>query len=260
MNVSNLDTQNTDKLRERLQLGPTYIPRLASGSSHPVQRSTSMPVEPRRTSSESAGNGFKPLPQSPRARGTVSEGQDRHSRITKADAAHLPHIPSETDEGPPPTPPKSSGEGYSLTAFVKNALTGAAFGSTRKRVPSYMSDGDEVVISPGSLGERRSSAAYGPSRSPPRAISPTEKAKLRLEAQKRREAEELQAQREEAERQARLKREKEETLRQAQEEEERRRAKLEEEKRKALAERARREREAQLEEERRLQELEMRKR
>lgn len=118
-----------------------------------------------------------------------------------------------------------------------------------------MSEGDEVVIRPGSTA-----TAYR-SFSPPRVIprSPEERAQLRLEAQKRREAEELRAQREEEERQARLNREKEEALRRAQEEEERRRAKLEAEKQHALAERARREREAQLEEERKHRELELRK-
>lgn len=261
MNVSNLDSQNTEKLRERLQLGPSYIPRLASNNNNlPVQRSASMPTEPRRSSSESASKGMKMLPQSPRARVTASEGQGSQSLISKSNTVHLPHIPSDTEDGPPPTPPKESREESPMSAFVKSASTGSTFGTTRQRVGSYMSDGDEVVISPGSLGERRSYMSFMSSRAPPRVVSPTEKAKHRLEAQKRREAEELQVQREEAERQARLKREKEEALRQAEAEEERRRARLEEEKRQALAERARREREAQLEEEHRLQELETRKR
>ncbi|EJD07434.1 uncharacterized protein FOMMEDRAFT_16102 [Fomitiporia mediterranea MF3/22] len=255
MNVSNLDVDNTSKLRERLQLGPSYIPRLAPNVNHPVQRSASMPTEPR-SSPEPAKNNMKGLPQSPRARVVASESQARKLPSLSHD---LPRIPSEFDEDPPATPPKDISQGRSASAFVKSASTGSTFDTSHQRVTSFMSDGDEVVISPGSLNNRGSNGFSLP-RSPPRVVSPSERARLRLEAQKKREAEELQAQREEAERQERLKRQKEETLRQAQEEEERRRARLEEEKQRALAERARREREAQLEEEHRLQELETRKR
>lgn len=258
MNVSNLDTVDPDKIRERLQLGPSLIPRLASNDSKTAQRNASMPSESR-SSSDSYTSNPKRLPQSPRARVSASESTGRSSpSLLKPIMTHMPRISSEIEEGdrPPPTPPKDPRQGRSASAFVKSASTGSAFGAVRPRGGIYMSDEDEVVISPGALGERRSYMSF----TPPRVISPAEKARLRLEAQKRREEEELQAQREEEERQARLKRRKEEAMRQAQEEEERRVARLEEEKRFALAERARREREAQLEEEHRLQELETRRR
>jgi len=84
----------------------------------------------------------------------------------------------------------------------------------------------------------------------PRLLSPEDKARLRLEHQRQREAEEKQAIQEEAERQARLKETKMQMMRQAEEEEQRRLETMEEEKRHALQERSRREAE-RLEEERR---------
>jgi len=89
---------------------------------------------------------------------------------------------------------------------------------------------------------------------------PEEKARRRIEAQRRVEIEEEEALREEAERQARLKFEKQELLREAEREDMRRKAILEEELRLATAERLRKERQAKVDEELRLQELRERKR
>ncbi|KAH8116314.1 hypothetical protein DFH11DRAFT_1579887 [Phellopilus nigrolimitatus] len=276
MNVSELNASNTNKLRERLHLGPSLIPRLASNTnSRAVQRSASMPSEPR--SSADSGSGYG-SPQSPRVRGTASDSQGRRSPTPTGLYAHMPSIPSEFDESQfaPPTPPKDPVR--SASAFVKSASmsplghtgyrSASEIGwdqpSSRARAYSkpelaYMSDGDEVVISPGSLNRRRGQMDFAHPNRESRVLSPAEKARIRLEMQKQRDAEEQRALQEEALRQERLKREKEETLRQAQEEDERRLAKLEDEKRRALIERARREREAQLEEERRLREMELRK-
>ena len=258
MNVSNLQAQTVDKLRERLQLGPTSIPRLAPDGGRAVQRSVSMPVDMSPTPSPLRGS---PLPASPLpARyANVKPRQASESQVqTQAPpgSPHFPTIPSEyiDDNPPPPTPPKkdpnqSPGRASSVMARSISASPDMA----RRRAATYFSDGDEVVIQPG-----RSSGIY-PGITP-RVLSPEAKARQRLEAQKKRAQEELQAQKEEEARQARLKREKEAALRQAEKEETLRKMKLEEEKRHALAERARREREAQMEEEHRLQEIETRRR
>lgn len=132
---------------------------------------------------------------------------------------------------------------------------------------AYNSDGvdensDEAFINP--TTSVSSKARQGRSQTlqhrplPPRVLSPSDRARIRLEAQRKRETEEAEAQREEAERQARLKAEKEEMLRLAVVEEDQRLARIEEEKRRALAERARREMQTRLEEERRFMEAEIR--
>lgn len=255
MNVSNLESQNVNKLRERLQLGPTSIPRLSSefGKAAGVQRSVSMPVEigpsPIRGSPAPARRQI--LPTNPRS---TSES------IVQPDSPQFPSIPSEYVEDnhdAPPTPPKDprGNLGHGRTTIVSRSVS-ATPDMARSRITTFFGDkADKVVIQPG----RSSSSGICPSTTR-RVVSPEAKARERIEAQKKRAEEEARLLREEEQRQLRLRRQKEEMLRQAEKEEELRRFKLEEEKRHALAERARKEREAQMEEEHRQQEIETRRR
>ena len=249
MNVQNIVTQSRDKLRERLQISPSYIPRLASNSGKTIPRSASTPIS-KRSASESAAY-YKSTDHGLASYMHTQESQARRS--ASPTYANIPSIPSEYDEiegPPPPTPPKETYYTKSASAFVKSVSTGSMYETIRPRYDSFMSDGDEVVISPGKIPVRAMHHSH--------MLTPEARAQKRLEVQKRKEAEELQAMKEEEERQIKLKREKEEMLRQAEEEERRRLVKLEEEKRRALAERAKREMEAKLEEERRTQEMELR--
>lgn len=194
------------------------------------------------------------LPKPSAMRAFASEDQGRVSTLS-VNSAHMSHIPSIADEDdlpPPPIPPKDSVQKlYPRSKPMAVAYSSPpAFGHIqRKEVPNE-------------IGYSRIERPYSPPRvprSPPRPLSPEERAKLRLELQQRRKEEERVAREEEARRQAELKRQKEEELRLEREEEEHRLARIEEEKRHALAERARREREMLLEEEQKEREAELKK-
>lgn len=190
-------------------------------------------------------------------------------------------------DSPPPPPPKdkagvhSTDQSYSLhiSALAPNVTTPHHVHSISQDIPRRMratslsdyailsrslsSDSVVLEISPSHSPQRSSGHRQGPQFRPkwtPAEVSvildPEEKARRRIEAQKRREMEEEDAIREEAERQARLKFEKEEILRQEKEEHERRRAILEEDLRQASAERARKEEEMRELDERKRKELE----
>jgi hypothetical protein len=187
------------------------------------------------------------------------------------------------DEGvPPPIPPKDKGKyGVQPTAdrhtppkatSNHNPPATDPISIPRRRrtgslsefaVISHSNGSDEVLVESG-----RSAGADKPVVQPiplhnkwePEVLSPTERARRRLEAQQRREMEKENALREEAERQAELRRRKEQFLKEEQDAETQRRASLEDELRRITAERRRKALLEQQQEARRQGELEERRR
>lgn len=199
----------------------------------------------------------------------VSADQGRASPVSSTQVAHVAHIINAIeDEKPPPTPPKDFSNKplplKSASHFVMRTKSDGMWNQpsrdraqSRSELPYASDEGSDEVAVIGSYSARGRSD-FSQQRLPPRVLSPEDRARLRVEEHKKREAERLRAEKDEAEHRARLKREREEMIRIERMEEDMRLARIEEEKRLALAERERRAYEERLEEEHRYREIEAR--
>ncbi|TDL23755.1 hypothetical protein BD410DRAFT_820696 [Rickenella mellea] len=261
LSVNNIDQLNAENVRDRLKLGPSFIPRATSNGL--IQRSASEPVD--QSAKMEASGSTSPITTKPLSPPTPPKAPMTMKRIvSQPQSQSIRRLMESDDDEPPPTPPKDKFSPYSFKSGMSpqrssEKLTGSISAHSQPSRPqtsgqpssSSGNDSSKVLLS-----STRARSASAPRKPTPRSLSPGERARLRAEAQKQRELDEQKAIQEEAERQARLKREKQETLRQAELEEERRRIAVEEEKRYVAAERARKEAEREAEEERLEQEAE----